>query len=172
MCQSESSRYSGHPGVANPPTMSSVSNETSVLAPRGRGRTNDSVRIYGTPANPTPVYSDSSGRIYAEPTTRAPVQGAPNVRNVTSGERDRGTTESDRRLVREIRQAWLDDSALAPSTSRVNVSVRDGKAVLTGSVPTMEERKGLHPLAAQTRGVVSVEGRLEVKPQPWPHDLA
>lgn len=92
---------------------------------------------------------------YAELEPRA------NVRGPYSGVGPRGYRRGDERIREEICERFTEHGYLDPSD--VDVSVRDGEAMLAGSVATRGQKRLAEDLAESVPGVVEVHNHLHVR---------
>jgi osmotically-inducible protein OsmY len=100
----------------------------------------------------------------AEPTA-APDNTERNVRD-RGGETllptDQGSSESDVRITREIRQALMGAQELSLGAKNVKVITVDGVVTLRGPVESRDEKQRIGALAQATDGVVRIHNDLEV----------
>jgi len=76
---------------------------------------------------------------------------------------DQGSSESDRKITRDIRQAVMSDSSLSFTAKNVKIITRDGKVTLRGSVKSAAERTAIEAAARRVVGNGAlVESQLEV----------
>jgi hyperosmotically inducible protein len=76
---------------------------------------------------------------------------------------DQGSSESDRKITRDIRQAVMSDSSLSFTAKNVKIITLDGKVTLRGSVKSAAERTAIEAAARRVVGNGAlVESQLEV----------
>lgn len=77
---------------------------------------------------------------------------------------DKATTEADRTLNENIRQALTSDSSLGASSKNVHFSTNNGKVTLHGTVATEKEKKDLEAKVEKMTGVKDVDNQLQIAP--------
>jgi len=75
---------------------------------------------------------------------------------------DQGSSEADRKLTQQIRQAVVGDKSLSFSAKNVKIITINGKVTLRGSVKNDDERMKIAAAAKRIAGDAQVENYLEV----------
>jgi hypothetical protein len=75
---------------------------------------------------------------------------------------DQGTSQADRTMTQQIRQAVMRDKALSFRAKNVKIITIDGKVTLAGTVKTEAERAAIEADARAVAGGTQVESQLEV----------
>jgi len=78
---------------------------------------------------------------------------------------DRGVSEADARLSREIREKVAANMTLSPLARNVVIETRDGVVALRGPVRSDEEKTYIATVAQATAGVVRVDNLIEIEVQ-------
>lgn len=118
----------------------------------------------------TPVSSNSASRIYSEPTndsqalTEAAAKSSLLNEDNPWNPQDQASTDSDRAIVRHIRQSVREDYVLSTVAPDLKIAAKDGQVTLGGAVKNENEKKRLDALAQKTTGVVNVQDQMTVKP--------
>ena len=76
---------------------------------------------------------------------------------------DQGTSEGDRKITQQIRQAVVKDGSLSFTAKNVKIITINGKVTLRGPVKTDAERSAIELAAKKVAGASQVENFLEVK---------
>ncbi|MEO8904077.1 MAG: BON domain-containing protein [Polyangiaceae bacterium] len=76
---------------------------------------------------------------------------------------NQGTSEGDRKITQQIRQAVMKDSSLSFTAKNVKIITINGKVTLRGPVKTAQERSSIEAEAKSVAGVNQVENLLEAK---------
>lgn len=77
---------------------------------------------------------------------------------------DKATTEADRTLNQNIRQALTSDSSLGSASKNVHFDTNNGKVTLHGTVATEKEKKDLEAKVEKMTGVKDVDNQLQIAP--------
>jgi osmotically-inducible protein OsmY len=75
---------------------------------------------------------------------------------------DQGSSEADRKLTQQIRQAVVADKSLSFTAKNVKIITINGKVTLRGTVKTDDERTKVASAAKRIAGDAQVESYLEV----------
>jgi len=75
---------------------------------------------------------------------------------------DQGSSEADRKLTQQIRQAVVGDKSLSFTAKNVKIITINGKVTLRGSVKNDDERTKIAAAAKRIAGDAQVENYLEV----------
>ena len=76
---------------------------------------------------------------------------------------DQGSSEQDRKITQQIRQAVVKDGSLSFTAKNVKIITINGKVTLRGPVKTDAERIAVEALAKKVAGASQVDNFLEVK---------
>jgi len=76
---------------------------------------------------------------------------------------DQGTSESDRKLTQQIRQAVMKDGSLSFTAKNCKIITVNGKVTLRGVVNSAQERSSIEAAAKGIAGVNQVDNLLEIK---------
>lgn len=76
---------------------------------------------------------------------------------------DQGSSEDDRKITQQIRQAVVKNGSLSFTAKNVKIITNDGKVTLRGPVKTDAERTAIEAAAKNVAGVTQVDNQLEVK---------
>lgn len=93
---------------------------------------------------------------------------APSTKTIEVTAQSQGTSEADRNVTAQVRQAIMDqktDGTATVGTRNITVVSRDGKVTLSGTVQSEAEKQSLETKATSVSGVKSVDNKLEVKSQ-------
>src|SRR6266851_2192076 len=71
-------------------------------------------------------------------------------------------TQADRDLVKRVRENLREDSSLAASAQKLEITAKQGKIVLRGAVENDQEKIAIATKIQRTMGVEGVENRLQV----------
>src|SRR5262249_15769338 len=71
-------------------------------------------------------------------------------------------TQADRDLVKRVRENLREDSALAASAQKLDITAKQGKVVLRGTVNNDQEKIAIATKIQRTMGVEGVESQLQV----------
>jgi len=135
----------------------SVNNQLEVnLSPTGK-RPDQSNRIYHENKELSPTSNSSENRRYPA--------GQSNLSSSSAGAIDaniQARSETDRAIGLRIVTELQSDSAVAGTIPMVQISVDNGKATLTGTVDTQEEKRMIEADVHNVAGVTSVKNKLRV----------
>ena len=135
----------------------SVNNQLEVnLSPTGK-RPDQSNRIYHENKELSPTSNSSENRRYPA--------GQSNLSSSSAGAIDaniQARSETDRAIGQRIVTELQSDSAVAGTIPMVQISVDNGKATLTGTVDTQEEKRMIEADVHNVAGVTSVKNKLRV----------
>ncbi len=70
---------------------------------------------------------------------------------------------NDMQMEKKIRQSLADETTLSPDAKAVTVSVKSGKAMLSGMVSNEAAKSKIEAIAVTVAGAGNVENKLEVK---------
>lgn len=73
-----------------------------------------------------------------------------------------GSSDSDRTLAQQITQQLRADSSLSSILPQVRISINNGKATVTGSVRSQQEKQQIESALQKVSGVTSVENQVQV----------
>lgn len=76
---------------------------------------------------------------------------------------DQGTSEGDRKITQQVRQAVMKDGSLSFTAKNVKIITINGKVTLRGPVKTDQERSAIEAAAKQVAGATQVDNQIEVK---------
>jgi len=159
--------------------VTSVDNQLQVSLQPTSDRSGQSSRIYsnateqvvganpGQPANdqnlsPTSDRPNSPSRIYSTNQTPSTVPPSTVPEGQTFSANIQGATEADQTLAKQMTEAFKADPALTPLLSSVKVNINDGKAILTGTVKSEDEKNKIESALQSISGVTSVDNQLQV----------
>ena len=118
--------------------------------------------------------ADGSAGVNPYPNNAAasPAVRSPDADNSTINERDRnssaltpmdqGTSQADRTMTMQIRQAVMHDKTLSFTAKNVKIITINGKVTLRGAVKTEAERTAIEKAASNIAGGAQVDSQLEV----------
>lgn len=78
--------------------------------------------------------------------------------------KDEASTEADRTLNQQIRQALSEDTALAAAAQSVFIITDNGEVTLHGSVATEKEKADINAKVQQVSGVRKLKNQLQMSP--------
>ena len=78
--------------------------------------------------------------------------------------KDEASTEADRTLNQQIRQALSEDTALAAAAQSVFIVTDNGEVTLHGSVATEKEKADINAKVHQVAGVKKLKNQLQMAP--------
>jgi osmotically-inducible protein OsmY len=116
---------------------------------RSNAAVNEAERSHDEPAQPTPAADNTKV----------------NKRDRSDGAvtpMDQGSSEADRRITQQIRQALMKDGALSFTAKNVKIITNNGRVVLRGSVKSDAERSAIEADAQKVAGKSQVENQIEV----------
>jgi len=73
-----------------------------------------------------------------------------------------GSTDADQKLADQMRQDLRADTSLSGSSSRLRISLDNGKATLRGFVKSEEDKQKIEKAVQKVTGVTSVQNELRV----------
>jgi osmotically-inducible protein OsmY len=76
---------------------------------------------------------------------------------------DQGSSERDRKITQQIRQAVVKNGSLSFTAKNVKIITIDGKVTLRGPVNSDAERTTIEAAAKNVAGVAAVDNQLEIK---------
>ncbi|HEX7451144.1 MAG TPA: BON domain-containing protein [Polyangiaceae bacterium] len=117
---------------------------------------------WGNGADGSPGVNPANGNAAASP---APDNSRINQRDRSSAAltpMDQGTSEADRTMTQQIRQAVMRDKALSFSAKNIKIITVNGKVTLRGPVKTDAERAAIEADARRVAGGAQVDSQLEV----------
>lgn len=141
--------------------------ESNVGRSSANARPVDDGTIASPPARTT---APAAATAPANPPTPASA-GAPDNSRVNERDRsgdsltaaDQGSSEGDRKLTQQIRQAVMKDKSLSFTAKNVKIITLNGKVTLRGPVNTEQERNAIDAAARGVAGASHVENLLEIK---------
>lgn len=126
-----------------------------------------------TDSNGMPVVGPTNNAVAANnvAATPAPAPAQPDNSAVNKRDKDgstltpmnQGTSEGDRKITQQIRQAVMKDSSLSFTAKNVKIITINGKVTLRGPVKTDQERSTIEAAAKNVAGVNQVDNLLEAK---------
>ena len=143
----------------NPP------NETATNTSTANGDTVGNT--WGNGADGSGSSNPSPNNAAASPAVRSPDadNSAVNQRDRSSGAltpMDQGTSQADRTMTMQIRQAVMRDKTLSFTAKNVKIITINGKVTLRGAVKTEAERAAIEKAASNVAGGAQVDSQLEV----------
>jgi hyperosmotically inducible periplasmic protein len=102
----------------------------------------------------------------AQDTSAAPDNSRINARDKSASAltpMDQGTSEGDRKITQQIRQAVVKDGSLSFTAKNVKIITINGKVTLRGPVKTAAERSAIEAAAKNVAGAGQVDNQLDVK---------
>ncbi len=76
---------------------------------------------------------------------------------------DQGSSEGDRKITQQIRQAVMKDGSLSFTAKNIKIITINGKVTLRGPVKTDAERSAIEAAAKSVAGATQIDNQLEVK---------
>ena len=114
----------------------------------------------------------ASMNAYPDNATASPAVRSPDADNTAINERERtgstltpmdqGTSQADRTMTMQIRQAVMHDKTLSFTAKNVKIITINGKVTLRGAVKTEAERAAVEKAASNIAGSAQVDSQLEV----------
>ena len=139
----------------NPPPTNDSNNNSAPSATASNG-------TWGNGADGSSGVNPANGNAAASP---APDNSRINQRDRNSAAltpMDQGTSEADRTMTQQIRQAVMRDKALSFSAKNVKIITINGKVTLRGPVKTDAERAAIEADARGVAGGAQVDSQLEI----------
>jgi len=165
-------------GVAN------VNNQLQVSLAPTSDRSAQSSRIYSNATDQaTSIFQDQTSKDTLSPTSDRPntsrVYTTNRTESATPGLTQgtdsfaaniQGDTETDRALAQQLMQELRTDAEIVPLMSKVKINVSNGKATLTGTVQSEEQKQKLESCLQKVSGITSVDNQLQTgSSEPGPY---
>ena len=134
----------------------------------GTNPNNDTVdNTWGNGADGSAGVNPAPGNAAASPAVRSPDadNSAVNQRDrsgTTLTPMDQGTSQADRTMTMQIRQAVMHDKTLSFTAKNVKIITLNGKVTLRGAVKTEAERSAIEAAARNVAGGAQVDSQIEV----------
>ena len=79
-----------------------------------------------------------------------------------------GLSDSDRQLISKVQRAMNNDTSLISLSSGIQITAQNGTVILSGTVPTEQDKQRLEMAAKSAPDVVSVNNQIQVSSQSTP----
>jgi len=152
-----------------PPTAQGQLNNQNDSFAQGRIYSNATDSVTGLKSNqstgnnlsPTSDRPNSPTKVYPDSTTSVPdTTQTPNVNDQLNAN-IQGVTEADRAVVQQLTQELKSDSSIAPLMSDVKVTIDNGKATLTGTVKSADDKTKIEEALQRIGSITSVDDQLQ-----------